>query len=100
MMACRALQYRAIQFTIISEAASLWIETDHYRTVGRILAAVRWRAGLIQQKLAKQLGEPQSFVSQYENGQRRVDVVEFVAISDTLGIKAVDLFSEIANAIR
>jgi transcriptional regulator with XRE-family HTH domain len=79
---------------------SLWIETEQYRAVGAVLAAARRRAGLTQQELAKQLGKPQSFVSEYERGQRRVDVIEFVVISNTLGIRAVDLFSDFANAIK
>ena len=34
--------------------------------------------------MAALLGKPQSFVSAYENGQRRVDLLEFLAIVETL----------------
>jgi transcriptional regulator with XRE-family HTH domain len=38
----------------------------------------RQKAGLTQQQLAKRLRRPQSFVSKYEGGERRIDVVEFL----------------------
>jgi hypothetical protein len=43
-------------------------------------------------------GKPQSFVPEYERGQRRVDVVELLVISGALGVDPLDLFTEIAKA--
>ncbi|MGE0522473.1 MAG: helix-turn-helix domain-containing protein [Variibacter sp.] len=40
----------------------------------------RRKAGLTQDELAKRLKRPQSFVAKYEGGERRLDVVELVAI--------------------
>ena len=40
----------------------------------------RKKARLTQDELAKRLKRPQSFVAKYEGGERRLDVVEFVAI--------------------
>src|SRR5260370_27128940 len=45
-----------------------------YRTVGAALASARQRAGLTQKQLARLLRKPQSFISNYERGQRRIDV--------------------------
>ena len=42
-------------------------------------------AGITQQELAKRLKKPQSFVSKYENGERRLDVVEFLEVATALG---------------
>ncbi|MGN6369063.1 MAG: helix-turn-helix domain-containing protein [Phycisphaerae bacterium] len=42
-------------------------------------------AGITQAELAKRLRLPQSFVSKYERGERRLDVVEFLAIAECLG---------------
>jgi transcriptional regulator with XRE-family HTH domain len=44
----------------------------------------RDRAGLTQAQLAKLLRKPQSFVSSYERGQRRMDVPELLRIVDVL----------------
>jgi transcriptional regulator with XRE-family HTH domain len=49
-----------------------------------LLVAARERAGLTQQQLADRLGKPQSFISKYEGGERRIDVIEFIAIADAL----------------
>jgi ribosome-binding protein aMBF1 (putative translation factor) len=84
----------------ITEAAAVWVKMEHYKVVGACLAAARRRAGVSQDELAARLGKPQSFVSEYERGQRRVDVVELFVISRTLGVDALDLFAEIAKTVR
>ena len=47
--------------------------------------AVRKRAGLRQADVAERLGVPQSFVSKYEAGERRLDLVELRRITAALG---------------
>ncbi|WP_161810182.1 helix-turn-helix domain-containing protein [Steroidobacter agaridevorans] len=59
----------------------------HVRLLELLLAA-REKAGLTQQQLADRLGKPQSFISKYEGGERRIDVIEFIAIADALDIDA------------
>ncbi len=49
------------------------------------LREARARAGLTQQEVADSLGRPQSFVAKYERGERRLDVVEFLEVANTLG---------------
>ena len=44
----------------------------------------RKAAGVTQVDLARRLGRPQSFVSKYEQGERRLDFVEFVMICKLL----------------
>ncbi|WP_457795898.1 helix-turn-helix domain-containing protein [Methylocystis sp. S23] len=44
----------------------------------------REEAGVTQTQLAERLGEYQSFVARLESGQRRVDVVELIAIAEIL----------------
>lgn len=50
-----------------------------------------------QVELAKKLGRPQSFVSKYENGERRLDAVEFVEVCASLGVPAHQLIKELAK---
>jgi transcriptional regulator with XRE-family HTH domain len=52
--------------------------------VGEALAAARQRAGITQRGLAAALGKPQPFESAFENGQRRIDLLEFIAIAEAL----------------
>ncbi len=51
-----------------------------------LLRQARLEAGLRQEDLAKKLGEPQSFVSRYECGERRLDVLELRQVCRMLGI--------------
>src|SRR3954452_2700766 len=50
-----------------------------------LMIGARKAAGLTRQALAVRLKKPQSFVAKYEGGERRLDVVEFVAISRLIG---------------
>ena len=50
----------------------------------RLIIESREAAGLTQAQLAKSLGEYQSFVARLESGQRRIDVVEFLLLSEIL----------------
>jgi len=61
------------------------VHTDAYRAVLEVLVAARRRARLTQQQVANRLRKPQSFVSKYENGERRLDVAEFIGVLDILG---------------
>lgn len=56
-----------------------------YRTLLSVLVQARKDAGLTQQQLADKLGRPQSFVSKTENGERRIDVVEFLELCRLVG---------------
>ena len=81
------------------EAVALWIETEQYKAVGAALAAARRRAQLTQQELARRVGKPQSFVSEYERGQRRIDVIEFILITRTLGTDPLSVLAEIVSTL-
>ena len=76
----------------------MWVEPEHYKIVGACLAAARRRANLTQQELAKRFSKPQSFVSEYERGQRRIDVIEFLIITQTIGANPLDTFAEFARS--
>ena len=73
----------------------MWLQPKHYKALGEYLGGVRKDAGVRQSDLARKLGKPQSFVSDYERGQRRIDVLEFVRIADALGVAPDVLFAEI-----
>ena len=63
----------------------MWIGPKQHKIVGRHLADLRQQTGMTQTDLAKVLRKPQSFVSAVENGQRRVDLLEFASIVRVLG---------------
>ena len=51
----------------------------------------RRSAGLTQIDLAKRLKKPQSFIAKYEGGERRIDVIEFLAITRAIGADPINL---------
>jgi transcriptional regulator with XRE-family HTH domain len=68
------------------------LKSPEYARLIATLVAVRHAAGVRQQALAKKLGRPQSFIAKYEGGERRIDVIEFIAIARALGADPVKLF--------
>jgi transcriptional regulator with XRE-family HTH domain len=48
----------------------------HYRALLNRLKQARKAAGLTQAQVARKLSKPQSFVSKFESGERRLDFVE------------------------
>jgi transcriptional regulator with XRE-family HTH domain len=70
------------------------LKSPDYARLIAILVAVRKNTGVRQQSLARKLGRPQSFIAKYEGGERRIDVVEFIAIARALGADPVKLFRE------
>lgn len=73
---------------------------EHKASVGAALAAVRERARITQVALAKRLKKPQSFVSSYECGQRRLDLLEFIRIVDELGGDPNAVFKDVLRLRR
>lgn len=69
--------------------------TDAYTAFRDTLVAVRKDAGVTQVELAERLGKPQQFISKIENGDRRVDLVEFVAVCRALRIDPRDAFAAV-----
>lgn len=61
------------------------VHTAEYEELRRQLVDRRRAAGITQHQLAAILGKPQSFVSKFENGERRLDVVEFLQVVRALG---------------
>jgi transcriptional regulator with XRE-family HTH domain len=49
-----------------------------------LMIVARKKAGITQQQLANRLDKPQSFVAKYEGGERRLDLIEFIAVARAL----------------
>lgn len=65
------------------------------RALVTALRDARKQAGLSQQEVAKKLRRPQSFVSAYEAGDRKIDVLEFIRIAKALGADACELLRRV-----
>lgn len=51
-----------------------------------LLRNVRVDANLTQSQLAEKIGQTQSYVSKYESGEQRLDLIELEAVCESVGI--------------
>jgi len=59
------------------------------------LIEARKAAGLTQEDLGKKLSGHQQFVSRYETGERRLDVIEFLEVAHVLGVDPGELLKRV-----
>jgi transcriptional regulator with XRE-family HTH domain len=69
--------------------------SEKYRDLCRILVQAREKRYLTQAEVASKLQRPQSFVSKYESGERRLDVVEFLEVVAALGTDSESIIREL-----
>ena len=67
------------------------LRTKEHAVFCAVMIEARKKAGLTQHQLAKRLRRPQSFVAKYEGGERRIDIVEFIAIVQAIGADPVGI---------
>jgi ribosome-binding protein aMBF1 (putative translation factor) len=73
--------------------------SDEYAAVRQVLVTARMGAGVSQRGLAARLGKAQSHVCRIEQGERRVDLLEFYLIAKALGVNPTGLFSDIVRSL-
>lgn len=76
------------------------IHIEEQRLLQELLRTVRIEAGLRQTDLADSLGLPQSFVSKYESGERRLELLEVRRICTVLGISLEDFVRRLECVLR
>lgn len=60
------------------------IHDQRYQAVAVRLKELREEGGWLQQDIADRLGRSQTFVSKYESGSRRIDLIELLDILQAL----------------
>ena len=61
------------------------LHRPQYDLFRKLMIQAREASGLTQVQVATALGKPQSFISKYERGDRRLDFSEFAEIAEVLG---------------
>lgn len=72
---------------------------DAYTEMVRLLIAKRKEANLTQAELSAVLKKPQPFISKVERRVRRIDVVEFIAITRAMGFTPESVFAELLEKL-
>lgn len=62
------------------------LHTFAYQVFRELVVNARRQSYLRQVDLAERLGKPQSYVSKYERGERRLDFTEFMAVASALNL--------------
>jgi transcriptional regulator with XRE-family HTH domain len=73
------------------------ISSKAHRCLVKEIRRERIAAGLSQAQVAKRLREYQSWVARLESGQRRLDVVEFLAVARAVGFDPAKLIRKLAK---
>lgn len=61
------------------------LHTKEHKALIKTLYSLRVGTGLRQVDLAERIGEPQSFISKIEQGERRLDLIELRIIIRAMG---------------
>uniref|UniRef100_A4WQQ2 Putative transcriptional regulator, XRE family n=1 Tax=Cereibacter sphaeroides (strain ATCC 17025 / ATH 2.4.3) TaxID=349102 RepID=A4WQQ2_CERS5 len=75
------------------------IHTDGQAALCEAITSTRRSRGMTQAQLAQKLGCQQSLIARIESGQRRIDVLEFIAIFRALGVEPHEALQGISEKI-
>lgn len=76
------------------------IGTREQEILQELLKQCRIEAGLTQRELASRLGTGHSRISEYETGERRMDLVQLVDYTAALGLPFLDFVRRFAQEIE
>lgn len=68
---------------------------DAHNQLRDALLDARRKKGLTQVEVATLLDKPQSFVSKYESGERRLDVIEFLEVCKVLKVNPATIIQQL-----
>ncbi len=71
------------------------IYSERQARLGQLLRAARKKAGIKQVALTKRLGKYKTFVSKYESGERRLDVIEFIEVAEALKLDPAEILAKV-----
>ena len=69
------------------------------QSFAREFANLRKESGLTQTDLANRIGKHQSYISDIERGQRRVDVLELFVLAHAMRMRPLDLYARVTAEI-
>lgn len=66
-----------------------------YKELRKIFKEARNAQRLRQKDVAQVIGRPQTYISAVETGVRRVDIIEFLRLTNALGLDPLDVLGRI-----
>jgi len=65
----------------------------------KVLKQIRATTGMSQRDLMQKLDRPQSYISKYETGERRLDLLELKELCDACNVKMADIAQQVEDEI-
>jgi transcriptional regulator with XRE-family HTH domain len=69
--------------------------TKQYSLFLSLLISAREDKGLSQRALSSKLKKSETYVSKYERGERRLDVIEFLEVAKALGVDPCEIIRKL-----
>lgn len=76
-----------------------WVVSPDYRLAIDTIKATRIKRGISQRELSRRLGKSSSFVNKIEQLERRLDILEFIAIADAMDVGPAILLKSIRTLL-
>jgi transcriptional regulator with XRE-family HTH domain len=76
------------------------IRDSEQKKLLELLKKIRQDKGIRQVELAGKLGVPQSFISKYESGDRRLDILELRQVCKAVGITLQELIRKLEESLN
>lgn len=71
--------------------------TNNYKCLLNIIISIRKKHNITQKSLANKLNSSQSNISKIENGDRRIDIIEFIELVNAIGYNPLLVLTELLN---
>ena len=71
------------------------LRQPRYARLRQLVTQARKAAGLSQAAVAEKLGRPQSYIADIERNERRIDVIEFLALAEAIGFDPLGVLEEV-----
>ncbi len=84
----------------IKWAVKKTIRLNQQKKLLNLLRGVRVEAGLTQSELASRLGTDQTFISKYESGERRLDILELREVCQLISIDFVEFIRRLDKDLK
>ena len=75
------------------------LHSPDYQVFRTLLVNARVASGLTQMQIAERLNKPQSYISKYERGERRLDFPEFIELADILEVDVAAFVRDYRSAL-
>jgi transcriptional regulator with XRE-family HTH domain len=76
-----------------------WVVSPDYRSAIEALVTARKELGLTQREVGRRLGKPASFPNKIEKLERRLDILEFIALARAYGLDPRELLGRVMAAL-